>query len=132
LDVMEINDKTISISDYKTGKATYDWKGKSDYEKIKLHRYRTQLLFYDLLVGGSRDFSKYSIDTCAIQFVEPTRSGDIVSLEASFTEEERERLRRLIKAVWKHITTLEMPDTSNFEPTYKGILAFEDSLIDET
>lgn len=131
LDVMEINQSTIAITDYKTGKASYDWKGKSDYEKIKLHRYRTQLLFYDLLVRGSRDFSKYSVEKCAIQFVEPTKSGDIVCLEASFTDEECERLRKLIKAVWRHIITLEMPDTSSFEPTYKGVLDFEQSLIDE-
>lgn len=130
LDVMEIQDKTISITDYKTGKAIYDWKGKGEYEKVKLHRYRTQLLFYDLLVNGSRDFSKYDVGNCTIQFVEPTRSGDIISLQASFTNEERERLKKLIQAVWHHITTLEMPDTSPFEPTYKGVLAFEDFLID--
>lgn len=131
LDVMEINQSSIIITDYKTGKATYDWKGKSDYEKIKLHRYRTQLLFYDLLVCGSRDFSKYNVEKCSIQFVEPTRSGDIVCLEATFTDEDRERLRKLIKAVWRHIIALDMPDTSSFDTTYKGVLDFEQSLIDE-
>src|SRR5690606_13114376 len=118
LDVVEINESNIQITDYKTGKATYDWKGKTDYEKIKLHRYRMQLLFYDLLVSESRDFSKYTVDHCAIQFVEPTRTGDIVRLEASFTDEDRERLKKLITAVWHHITTLEMPDTSGFDPTF--------------
>lgn len=131
LDVMEINESAISITDYKTGKAAHSWKGTTEYEKIKLHRYKTQLLFYDLLVGGSRDFSRYSVENCTIQFVEPTRSGDIVSLEASFTTEDRERLRRLIKAVWQHIMALDMPDISGFEPNYKGILDFEQKLIDE-
>ena len=91
-----------------------------------------QLLFYDLLVCGSRDFSRYDVGSCTIQFVEPTRSGDLISLEATFTEEERDRLRKLIQAVWWHITTLEMPDTSGFEPSYKGILAFEDFLVDNS
>ena len=131
LDVFEVNEQSVRITDYKTGKAVHTWQGQGDYEKVKLHRYRTQLLFYDILVRGSRDFSKYSVDACTIQFVEPTRSGDIVSLEASFTEEECERARKLITAVWRHIVTLDMPDTSGFEPTYKGILAFEDALIDE-
>lgn len=131
LDVIDSNDKSLTITDYKTGKAASTWQGKSDFEKIKLHRYRTQLLFYDLLISGSRDFSKYSVASCAIQFVEPTRSGDIVRLEASFDREERERLKKLIEVVCRHITTLDMPDTSGFEPNYKGILAFEQKLIDE-
>lgn len=130
LDVVEINESAVTITDYKTGKAVYTWQGKSDYEKIKLHRYRMQLLFYNLLINESRDFSKYTVEKSIIQFVEPTRSEDIVSLEASFTREECERLKLLIKAVWRHIATLEMPDVSNFEPTHKGILAFEDFLID--
>lgn len=131
LDVMDIDESTIRITDYKTGKAVHSWKGTAEYEKIKLHRYRTQLLFYDLLVGGSRDFSRYRIEKCTIQFVEPTRSGDIISLEASFTEEDRERMRKLITAVWRRITTLDMPETSGFELSYKGILDFEQYLIDE-
>lgn len=130
LDVVEINDKNITITDYKTGKAVRSWQGKTDYEKIKLHRYRTQLLFYNFLISESRDFSKYAVERSVIQFVEPTRTEDIVRLEASFTPEECERTKRLIQAVWQHIITLDMPDTSNFEPSYKGIIAFEDSLID--
>ncbi len=131
LDVIELNDsdKTLRITDYKTGKATRSWQGKSDFEKIKLHRYRTQLLFYDLLIEGSRDFSRYAVENCTIQFVEPTRSSDIVQLEASFTNEERERLKKLIQAVYRHITKLDMPDVSGYEPNYKGIIAFEDVLI---
>jgi DNA helicase-2/ATP-dependent DNA helicase PcrA len=130
LDVVEIKESSITITDYKTGKAVYSWQGKSDYEKIKLHRYRTQLQFYNLLISESRDYSKYSVDKSIIQFVEPTRSEDIIYLEASFTKEECERLKLLIQAVWRHIMSLEMPDTSRFEPTYKGILEFEDYLID--
>lgn len=130
LDVLELTGSEARITDYKTGKATHDWKGKTDYEKIKLHRYKTQLLFYDLLVSESRDFAKYSVEKCSIQFVEPTRSGDNITLEATFTDDERERLKKLIQAVWQRIVTLDMPDTSDFEPTYKGMLAFEDWLID--
>src|SRR5690606_37144516 len=132
IDVMNIEENSVTIADYKIGKASYSWKGRDDYEKVKLHRYRRQLLFYDLLVSGSRDFSKYSVENCAVQFVEPTRSGDISCLEASFTNEDRERLKKLIQAVWRHIITLDMPDTSGFEPTFKGMLDFEQSLIDET
>lgn len=131
LDVINIQDTSLTITDYKTGKATHSWQGKTDFERIKLHRYRTQLLFYDLLARNSRDFSKYTDTSCAIQFVEPTRTEEVICLEASFTNEEREHLKKLIQAVWRHITTLDMPDTSDFETTYKGMLEFEQSLIDE-
>jgi DNA helicase-2/ATP-dependent DNA helicase PcrA len=131
LDVVEISERSLTITDYKTGKSLHRWQGTTDYEKIKLHRYRQQLLFYELLIRRSRDYAKYDIEKGIIQFVEPTKSGDIVSLEASFTNEECERLERLIQAVWQHITTLDLPDTSEFEPSYKGVLAFEDFLLDE-
>ena len=65
-----------------------------------------------------------------IQFVEPTRTGEIICLEASFTNEERERLMKLIQAVWQRVVTLDMPDISAFDPTYKGLMAFEDALVE--
>lgn len=131
LDVVEISDKTLTITDYKTGKATSKWQGTTDYEKIKLHRYRTQMLFYELLIRRSRDYAKYDVEKGIIQFVEPASSGDIVSLQASFTSEERSRLERLIQAVWRRIITLDLPDTDGFDPSLKGVLAFEEALIDE-
>ena len=39
---------------------------------------------------------------------------------------------KLVRAVWHCITTLELPDVSEFEPNYKGVLAFEQWLIDKT
>jgi DNA helicase-2/ATP-dependent DNA helicase PcrA len=131
LDMIDIHDGAISVTDYKTGKASRTWTGKTDFEKIKLHKYKQQLMFYELLLQNSRDYSRYEIDGRYLQFVEPTQSGDIVHLDASFTPEECEHFSRLIEAVWKHITTLELPDTSNFESNYKGMLAFESWLLDE-
>ncbi|MBI3494759.1 ATP-dependent helicase [Candidatus Saccharibacteria bacterium] len=48
IDVMsvDIKNKTISVIDYKTGKPAMDWKGATDFEKIKLHKYKQQLMFY--------------------------------------------------------------------------------------
>jgi len=34
----------------------------------------------------------------------------------------------LLKAVWRHIMNLDLPDTSKYEPTFAGMLAFEDDL----
>jgi DNA helicase-2/ATP-dependent DNA helicase PcrA len=130
LDLVDIQDDSIIVTDYKTGKALRSWTGKTDYEKMKLHRYKQQLMFYCLLIHHSRDYNKYTVEKSIIQFVEPTQSGDILSLEAQFSHEELERFRELIHVVWNHIIELNLPDTSSYEPSYKGMLEFEDDLLD--
>ena len=130
LDLVDIDKqaRTIMVTDYKTGKPARDWKGKSEYEKIKLHKYRQQLMFYQLLVEGSRDYSKYTFTRGVLQFIEPDRSGDILALEQTFTADELDDFRTLIQAVWQAIMRLELPDTSEYEPNLKGILQFESDL----
>lgn len=133
LDLVDITDnKTMIVTDYKTGKPSRTWTGKADYEKIKLHKYKTQLEFYKLLVENSRDWSNYSVESGALQYVEPTVTGDIISLSTEFDSAEQERLSLLIQAVWKRIISLELPDVSGYEQSLKGILAFEQDLIDNT
>jgi hypothetical protein len=131
LDLVDINEteQRIIVTDYKTGKASRTWQGKTDFEKIKLHKYKQQLMFYKLLVESSRDFGKYTVDTSILQFVEPTPTGDIIALDLSFDSTELEEFSRLIQAVWKRIITLDLPDATDFEPSYKGMLAFEQSLL---
>lgn len=132
LDLVDIHEDNIIVTDYKTGKPSRSWTGVADYEKIKLHRFKQQLMFYDLLLSNSRDYSKYQVEKGVLQFVEPNQRGEILSLEASFTTEELHRFTQLIQAVWKHIVSLDLPDISEFDPSYKGMLAFESWLLDET
>ena len=132
LDVADIdkNDKTIFVTDYKTGKPSHSWKGISDYEKIKLHKYRQQLMFYQLLVESSRDYGNFSFTGARLQFVEPDmKTGDILSLEDTFSEEELAEFARLINVVWRKITTLELPDISGYSADYKGMVQFEEDLL---
>ncbi len=133
LDLVDISpsEKTIVVTDYKTGHPAHSWAGKSDYEKIKLHRYRQQLLFYKLLVEHSRDFAMYTVTRGVLQFVEPTKNGAILSLEDDFSTAELDDFQLLLAAVWHKITTLTLPNTDRYEQNYKGILAFERDLIDE-
>ena len=129
IDLIEKIDKSIIVTDYKTGRAVRDWKGTTDYEKVKLHHYRQQLMFYKLLIEHSRDYSHFSVNQGVLQFVEPTKTGDIITLDLAFTDQEIADFTRLIQAVWKHIKTLDLPDVSGYEPTYKGILAFEQDIM---
>lgn len=132
LDVVDIDkqNKTIFVTDYKTGKPSHSWKGSADYEKIKLHKYRQQLMFYQLLVESSRDYRNFTFTGGRLQFVEPDmKTGDILSLEDTFSREELTKFTQLIEIIWRKITSLDMPDISDYSADYKGMLQFENDLL---
>ena len=134
LDVADIDkhNKIIFVTDYKTGKPSHSWRGISDYEKIKLHKYHQQLMFYQLLVESSHDYGNFTFAGARLQFVEPDmKTGDILSLEDTFSEGELAEFARLIGVVWRKITTLELPDISGYSADYKGMLQFEEDLLAE-
>ena len=131
LDLVDIDAEArrIIVTDYKTGKPSTAWQGKTDYEKIKLHKYKQQLMFYKLLVERSRDYTNFTVEQGILQFVEPTPAGDIVALEVSFSSDELAEFSRLIEVVWRHIMTLDLPPIARYEQSYKGVLAFEQDLL---
>jgi len=89
-------------------------------------------MFYQLLVTSSRDYSNFSFTGARLQFVEPDmKTGDILSLEDTFSEEELAEFARLIGVVWRKITTLELPDISGYSADYKGMVQFEEDLLTE-
>ena len=124
------DDNTMAVVDFKTGKAFAEWKGKSPYDNIKLYNYRRQLVFYKLLVENSADYSQYTVNTGALEFVEPdSKTGQVLMLELEIETEEVDRLQRLIEVVYSKIVHLEFPDVSEFSPDLKGIIQFEDWLL---
>ena len=132
LDVIEFDQDAMTaiVTDYKTGGALTSWDKGQDYQKIKAHKYRQQLLFYKLLVEHSRDWRKYRMSQGVLQFVEPDKAGQIVDLRLdTIDEEEYQRFKKLVGCVWKHIHELSFPDTSQYEKSIKGIRAFEDDLL---
>jgi DNA helicase-2/ATP-dependent DNA helicase PcrA len=130
LDLIDINDKNITVTDYKTGRPAHDWKGSADYEKAKLHKYKQQLMFYKLLVENARDYRNFTVQRGVLQFIEPSQTGEILSLDMEFDRAELAEFSTLIQAVWQHIINLDFPNISEYDMTYKGILAFEQHLID--
>jgi DNA helicase-2/ATP-dependent DNA helicase PcrA len=134
IDLLDVHKegRSIIVTDYKTGKPSSTWRGNTEYEKIKLHKYRQQLMMYKLLVEGSRDFgSGYKVTSGIIDFVESDSDGTIHQLEMTFDPEEMERFKALIQVVWRHIMELNLPDTSHYQPSYKGIRSFEDDLLQD-
>lgn len=133
LDLVDINkeSKQIIVTDYKTGKPAASWKGRADYEKAKLHRYRQQLLFYKVLVEHAPSYSGYTVERGVLQFVEPDTTGRVPALDAAFTHDEVDEFARLLEKIWRHIIALDLPDTSHYPSSLAGIQAFERDLLDE-
>lgn len=131
IDLMEIDTaaKTATVIDYKTGKSFASWHTTTDAEKIKLHKYKQQLMFYKLLVENARDFSAYKVHKGVLEFVETDEEGKINQLETTFNADELAAFSKLIAAVWQRIQSLDFPDTSHYPLSYKGILEFEADLL---
>ncbi len=136
IDLIDINDHTnmVIVTDYKTGKSFSKWelaRSTEEYDRIKLHKYRQQLLFYKLLVDGSSEFGQHGLRAEAgiLQFIEPDNYGAIRELKLSYSNEELDRLRGLIAVVWSKIQALDFPSTDHYPENLIGITAFEDDLL---
>lgn len=110
LDHIEINEKekTIEIFDFKTGKYHKEkWGSVSS-----LYKYSLQLGFYKLLLNNSATYRKYKVTRGHILFVAPDEEGQVYDkvLEFEEFEQEEEKLRQMIKAVYAQATTLEFLD----------------------
>ena len=122
----------MTVTDYKTGKPVEPGSGYGEFDRLKMHSYRQQLLFYKLMVEHSRDYHSYTVASGTIAFVEPNKSGDIVSHTIGYDSDELARFEKLIAIVWQKIMALDLPDTSGYEPTLKGVIQFEEDLLSGT
>lgn len=127
IDLMDIDEenKTIIVTDYKTGKSTSSWQGRTDYEKIKLHHYRQQLMFYKLLIEHSRQFDSYKVTKGVIEYVEPDERGIINRIELDYDLDELREFNDLIQGVWQRIQALDFTTRAAYERSLSGIKAFE-------
>ncbi|MEX2014727.1 MAG: ATP-dependent DNA helicase [Candidatus Saccharimonadales bacterium] len=123
---------SASVTDFKTGKPAKSWKGRDEYEKVKLHKYRQQLLFYKLLVENSATFGKrLTVNSGAIEFIEADEQGKLTEeLILAFDPSEITRFTTLIGAVWTHINSLDFPDIGKYPKNLTGIKQFETDLIE--
>lgn len=134
IDKMEfIDDKEIIVTDLKTGESfdSLDEDNVSNsYEKIKLHFFKYQLAYYALLIENSRTYSKYKIKVGNIEFLE-NKNGKISIVPFVIDEEIKNRVKNLTNIVYKKIQDLDFPDTSNYPQTLKGVVEFENKLLEE-
>jgi DNA helicase-2/ATP-dependent DNA helicase PcrA len=132
IDLMDIDEenKTISVTDYKTGQPSSTWRGRTDYEKVKLHHYEQQLMLYKLLVENSRSYRGYTVTSGYIAYVEPDANGKIIRLEYKYDDETLARFRTLINGVWNRIMELNFDSADEYDTKLSGILDFENDIID--
>ncbi|HAO64711.1 TPA: hypothetical protein DCQ44_01885 [Candidatus Taylorbacteria bacterium] len=130
--IVDLNNGEMEVYDYKTGKSVKDWKGSSEYEKIKLNNYARQLAFYKILVERSREFAeKYKVNRGVIEFIESADNKSLIDLPLALTDEMVERTEKLIEVVYNKIINLDFPDITKYPLTLKGIVEFEDDLLAE-
>ncbi|HET9174352.1 MAG TPA: ATP-dependent DNA helicase [Candidatus Saccharimonadales bacterium] len=122
--IVNPQEKTISIVDFKTGRAHQKWT-----TEIKLHAYRQQLYMYKILVENSHTFHEYTVQDAYLEFVEPDETGIIRELHLEFSKEFEYDFKRIIESVWQHIMNLQFPDVSAYTPDVKGIMQFQADLI---
>lgn len=140
------NHKNIILTDLKTGTSFNSWTDNknSTYNQIKLHFFKYQLAFYNILINNSTTFDKYEVASSNIEFVEPDEFGKINILTLEFDPELIKRVEKLTAIVFRKIMNLEFPDTNKYlwneqkgklkekdDATLKDILKFEDDLLAE-
>ncbi|MDP2705401.1 MAG: ATP-dependent DNA helicase [Patescibacteria group bacterium] len=118
----------MKVYDWKTGAPCFSWKASGVYDKVKLHQYAEQLIFYKILLEHSKDFSDFEVTEGILQFIEP-KGGKLASLSLSLSEKETSRMVALIVAVYKKILALEFPSVEKYEKNLSGIIAFEDDIL---
>ena len=120
------DDSEVVVIDFKTGKASEDWKPKSEYDKIKLDNYHRQLIFYKLLVENSRDYSgKFTVNQGRLEFLESHNTrGKNIFLDTYITSNEAKKLEELIQAVYHRIMKYDFSLPREYSENFNGIQQF--------
>lgn len=102
IDLIRFVDSGVYVCDFKTGKEKKDWKGKDQHEKVQLHMYKQQLTFYKLLLKKSKSYSNLNVLGGQLEFLE-TEGESLRVLSDEITDEEVERLEKLVVAIYRKI-----------------------------
>jgi DNA helicase-2/ATP-dependent DNA helicase PcrA len=131
IDRLSLVDDWFQVTDFKTGKVLTDWNKGSASEKINLWKYRRQLVFYKILVETSDEYKgKQKVKKGVIDFITPTKEKEVVSLDFKITDEETEKVKKLISAVGKRIREFKF-DPEPKKEKISDIEEFEDRILKE-
>lgn len=124
--IIDKKKRSITIVDFKTGSSHDKWSPSNP----KLHKYRQQLYMYKMLVEGSYQFDGYSVEGAYLEFVE-AKTNNSRKLHLVFDQDEQQKLKDLINAVWANIKRLDFPSIENYPKNIKGVKMLEQDLIEK-
>ena len=131
IDILHFENKSeVYVSDYKTGKSLKDWdKGNSEQDKIKLHFYKNQLIFYKILLKNSKNLNHLKVLGGTLEFIEG--SDSLVNLNLDITDLDIERLEKIIIGVHRRIMNHDftIPDELKGMGEFASIEAFEEVIL---
>lgn len=123
-----LDESSLRIIDYKTGKPLPSIETKDQTKAVKAWKQKTQLVFYALLASNHPIFSKYKNVEGQMVYVEAELSRDLTRSYIP-TDDEINRLEKLIQAVWQKVMALDLPDIKKYPQNIEGILQFEEDLL---
>ncbi len=131
-DILHFQDENnVYVADYKTGKNIKDFDKGAEYEKIKSHFYKNQLIYYKLLIKKSKSFNHLNVLGGMLEFLEG--DNELYNLYLDIQDEDIERLERLIIAVYRRIKNHDftIPDSLKDIGELESIEGFEEILLKE-
>jgi len=130
--VLDEKNKRAEVWDFKTGNYLEKWDKGNGYEKIKSWKYKNQLTFYKILIEHSKKFGgSYKVNKGVLEFLEPKNKKEIIDLDLVIREEDVERIKKLIVAVYQKINKFSFPNIEKYGNDIKGIKKFEEDLLKE-
>lgn len=128
LDRIDFLDDKLTIVDYKTGVPLSNFDTTDQTKAIKAWKYKTQLIFYALIIRHDQRFVSAKEIEGQMIYVEASYAKDLVRSYIP-NEQEIKKLEKLIEAVWDRVKNYNLPDTSNYSKDISGIRQFEEDLI---
>lgn len=128
IDKMILDGTEIEVVDFKTGKPKQSWNERDLFNGTQLYNYKRQLIFYKLLVEGSKNFGTYKVNTGVLEFLEPVK-GELFELPLNLEKDDVLKVSKLAEIVYRKIVSLDFPDTSKYSKDLLGVLNFEDDLL---
>ena len=122
-----VNEHTMRVVDYKTGKPLINQSSKSEENLVKKWRHSLQLGFYILLLKHTKRYMGKDYTAQIIQL--DASQAEHLYLDYELEDADLERIEKLADAVYQRIIALDMPDVSKYDATLQGITQFENWLI---
>ncbi|MBR3204155.1 ATP-dependent helicase [Candidatus Saccharibacteria bacterium] len=107
--IVDKNEKTIEIFDYKTGK----YKDGNWGSDVGLLKYYLQLWFYKLLLNNSKNYKDFEVIKGHILFVSPDFDGKVYDKELDFRTDkvmDGLEIQKLVEAVYMFVSSLKFLD----------------------